>query len=128
MKLFGQISSVLFIALIMSAMLWRTVTILHFYANQDSIEQNHCENIDKPELNCHGHCYLEKKLTNKVQSDSPITQGKQLRNFLLVFRAFENVNEIDFPSFTSSNTTRNTYFYSIQEHFLVPAKSPPELS
>ena len=36
--------------------------ILNFLSNQDFIAQNLCENIERPELECNGKCYLMKKL------------------------------------------------------------------
>jgi len=36
--------------------------VINFLANQEFIAQNLCENIEKPELECHGKCYLTKKL------------------------------------------------------------------
>ena len=41
-----------------------------YYANYDYITTELCENKDKPELGCHGKCYLE-KLQNEI---TPITQ------------------------------------------------------
>ena len=38
------------------------MVMIDFTINQEEIIQEHCENIDRPELNCDGHCYLKKEL------------------------------------------------------------------
>jgi len=35
---------------------------VHFELNKSQIEKEHCININKPEMKCHGFCYLKKKL------------------------------------------------------------------
>lgn len=42
-----------------------------FYINQEWIAASLCENKDKPEMECEGHCQLKKKLEKKdKQSDT----------------------------------------------------------
>lgn len=36
--------------------------VFNFLSNQEFIAQNLCENVEKPELECNGKCYLTKKL------------------------------------------------------------------
>ncbi len=48
----------------------RFVVYATFYANQNFIEQNLCENRDKPWLHCDGHCQLNKKLADDNKQDS----------------------------------------------------------
>lgn len=36
----------------------------YFYLNQDEIAAEECENLDKPELECNGKCYLAAKLAS----------------------------------------------------------------
>lgn len=42
-------------------------TVAYYHANKDYIARVLCENRDKPELHCDGHCYLAKRL--KAQQD-----------------------------------------------------------
>lgn len=52
--------------------------VINFLANQEFIAQNLCENIEKPELECHGKCYLTKKLKEdeKQKGNDTIVQGE----------------------------------------------------
>lgn len=46
-----------------------------YYANYDYIATELCENKEKPEMGCHGKCYLEKlqiKIEPITQDDKPI--------------------------------------------------------
>jgi len=47
---------------------YQTFTVGYFYWNRAEIAAEHCVNKDKPQLNCHGKCHLQKQLTgeNKV--------------------------------------------------------------
>jgi hypothetical protein len=52
--------------------------VINFLANQEFIAQNLCENIEKPELECHGKCYLTKKLKEdeKQKGNDKIVQSE----------------------------------------------------
>jgi hypothetical protein len=47
----------------------RAVIVVGFYANQDYIAKNLCENRDKPMLHCCGRCLLRKRLANQDKQD-----------------------------------------------------------
>src|ERR1700744_2237542 len=47
----------------------RAVIVVDFYANQDYIAKNLCENRDKPMLHCCGRCLLKKRLANQDKQD-----------------------------------------------------------
>ncbi len=78
-------------------MLKPLVPVVIYYANYDYIVTELCENKDKPEMGCHGKCYL-KKLQDKIEpikrSDKPIS-----KEFLLIKEY--PVTTIDFESFDS---------------------------
>ena len=51
------------------------IIIANFYFQQDYIEHFLCENKETPELECHGHCFLNKELdkeSKKEQNNSTI--------------------------------------------------------
>ncbi|WP_165870315.1 hypothetical protein [Albibacterium bauzanense] len=48
----------------------QAIIVMHFKLNQDTIEQEFCINKDKPELQCHGTCYLKKQLQQKEDTES----------------------------------------------------------
>ncbi|HTJ13032.1 MAG TPA: hypothetical protein VL547_13435 [Dinghuibacter sp.] len=47
----------------------RAVIVVDFYANQDYIARNLCENRDKPMMHCCGRCLLRKRLANQDKQD-----------------------------------------------------------
>ena len=54
------------------------VIFMQFFANQEYIAQNLCENKDKPELKCNGHCHLNKALEkDNEQENKTLIKDKQ---------------------------------------------------
>ena len=52
-----------------------------FYINRDAIEQELCENKDKPELECKGGCALKKELEREDKKEVP-QQLQEVKTFL----------------------------------------------
>ena len=75
-KIFGPLLGLI----ILSSVVWQSLVVVHFYANQAEIEKNFCINKDKPELNCHGQCHLNKVL----QQNEDTKVKKKARTFLFV--------------------------------------------
>jgi hypothetical protein len=70
----------------------QVVIVAQFYANQDYIAKNLCENRDKPQMHCNGKCCLKKKLAQegKQQAPSPRTQKEeQVVNLFFTDTKFE---------------------------------------
>lgn len=42
--------------------LLKTSIVVHWKINQDNIIKKFCENKDKPEMQCHAQCFLQKEL------------------------------------------------------------------
>ncbi len=55
----------------------RYVVMLGFRINQEFIAKNLCENRNRPELHCNGHCQLTKKLAEEQKKDqeSPLRKA-----------------------------------------------------
>lgn len=47
----------------------KAVIVADFYANQDYIAKNLCENRDKPMMHCCGRCQLRKRLNREADQD-----------------------------------------------------------
>ncbi|GEO06076.1 hypothetical protein AAE02nite_37400 [Adhaeribacter aerolatus] len=52
----------------------RAFIVLDYQLNKDYIGEFLCINQSKPELNCEGHCYLQKNLKKAEQSENKSTQ------------------------------------------------------
>ncbi len=59
--------------------------LMNFVVNYDYIAQNLCENRDRPELSCHGKCYLAKEIakTEKQQSTDNSVKISSLDIFIV---------------------------------------------
>lgn len=87
----------------------QSTRVLHFYANQTEIAKKHCVNKDKPALNCHGKCHLNKQL-NAVKPDPESSNQNQISTSILVFQFFEEIENIKLPD---QDFLQNcTYLYS----------------
>ena len=119
------ISFLLLFAIIVSIS-WQTATIAHFYANQDEIEQEFCENKNQPQLNCHGKCHLEKKLS--ITKDNPTDKQQQFTSGILIFQGFENLASVSLYEFESSNLNFFDNSSRLQSGAISGLLDPPELS
>ncbi len=95
MNLLVKSISFLAMALILTTSAWQAYTVVHFYANQDAIEKELCENIEKPEMKCHGHCQLNKELNLTALTDAKVPDEKSPRLGLVLFQGFELLGTIE---------------------------------
>ncbi|MDY3351743.1 hypothetical protein PG357_07060 [Riemerella anatipestifer] len=64
-----KVLAYIMLAIIMLVSFQQSIVVVHFKLNQSFIEANYCINKDKPQMNCHGKCYLEKELKDNQQDD-----------------------------------------------------------
>jgi hypothetical protein len=99
---------------------WQTAIILHFYAYQAEIEAEFCENIERPELNCHGQCHLSKQLK---QANPIVDEYKQTENiktnFLLLFTFIDGF----VPKEENTTTIAKIEFTNIRTDKVMPFNS-----
>jgi hypothetical protein len=75
MSRFIHISSGIYLALIIFLrMMAMPISVLEYSINKNFIASNLCENRLKPKMNCHGKCYLNKKLTKSNESQESQNQ------------------------------------------------------
>ncbi len=53
-------------------MLKTYIPYVNYYINYTYISENLCENKDKPEMECHGKCHLEKTIKEADEKESPV--------------------------------------------------------
>lgn len=53
--------------------------VLNYEINKKAIAEEHCENKDKPQLECNGHCYLSKQLKKAEEKENPIPNFNNLK-------------------------------------------------
>ncbi len=52
---------------------------VYYHLNKEYISQKLCENRNKPELHCNGHCYLSKQL-KKAEEGQNKSQSQTIKN------------------------------------------------
>lgn len=65
------VSRVLLIVLSLLTGFQQALIFVHFKLNREAIEQAFCVNKDKPDLQCHGTCYLKKQLQKTTENPEP---------------------------------------------------------
>ena len=121
-KLSGYFS-VLIVSTIVVLTCWQSYTVAHFYFNQDEIEAEFCENLDQPELDCHGQCHLKKQLGEKTLKVDK--KSKTIQSSLLVFQAFELINNLQFSKAEGSSFSFN-FLNSLNDGASSTLLDPPE--
>lgn len=122
-KIFGPVLGLI----ILSSVVWQSLVVVHFYANQAEIEKNFCINKDKPELNCHGQCHLNKVLQQNEDTKVEEKSTNVSLRFGLVVLQFKS----NFANLTlASETKRPSIFHPIHEEtrdYYSSFLDPPEL-
>lgn len=121
-----QYGSFLFILCIAFAISWQTFTVVNFYTHQNEIEAEYCVNKDKPELNCHGKCHLEKQLNNAVVTEKNLPTS--LTQSLLFFCGLEDVEACAFCQPSSLEPSNFHFNRPLLEGSLSDLLDPPEIS
>ena len=71
-----QYIAILFLLAFMAQMFSKAVIVCTFYANQDYIAKNLCENRTKPKSCCAGKCQLRKRLNKDTNEDKQNNERK----------------------------------------------------
>ncbi len=61
--------ALIFLLIYILALLCPLLKMVDFTINQERITEEFCENKDKPQLKCHGKCYLSKILAEQLESE-----------------------------------------------------------
>lgn len=105
-----------------------TFTIIQFYSNQSKIIAEKCINKDKPELECNGHCYLNKTLKT-YQNNINEQEENDLKPIFYSPVFVENIKSIQLNQFYTfkpkNNETHHLNHYSFLGIF--DLLDPPEV-
>jgi len=66
------------------------ITYAHFFLNRTFITQNYCQNIDQPQLMCHGKCYLETSIQQNQEQQQDVPNPVMEEKTNIVFLPFDN--------------------------------------
>ena len=91
--MYKQLIALLFLFAFLTQMFSRAVIVCSFYANQDYIAKNLCENRKKPKSCCAGKCQLKKRLNKETNEDKQSNERKSSKeNEVLYSDSFFSYN------------------------------------
>lgn len=95
--------------------LWKVVIFLSFKYQQRYIIENLCENRERPELNCDGHCQLTKQLKEAEQQEKSQQIAEDIAEYPLFI---SEMGEICLPSPRGQSIDFNTcsLLFAYQHH------------
>lgn len=90
-------------------------TIAYYQINKEYITRVLCENRDRPQLHCDGHCYLAKKL--KAQQKKQDQQTSELVQNLPTLHLFASpLARFEFLTTDFSQSPRLGFFYQLASY------------
>jgi len=116
--MFKQLIALLFLLAFTAQMFSKAVIVCSFYANQDYIAKNLCENRNKPKCCCHGKCQLRKRLNKDTNEDKQSNERKSSKEsevlssksfFLNIPIAVFKEQQITYTSFSDGKAIDKSY-------------------
>jgi hypothetical protein len=89
---------------IMLQTFYQVVIVAQYYANQDYIAKNLCENRDKPMLHCNGKCCLKKKLAKEAKDQAPAPGNQKSQQEVVLFFSDTKFDIVHFIPFKESSS------------------------
>lgn len=106
---------------------YQTFTVAYFYWNRAEIAEQYCVNKDKPRLNCHGKCHLEKQLTGEKNApDNQKTAPPAALSFWLF--GVELIVPFQFSFFDATENRHTIYLTNEPGSTALSLFVPPDLS
>ena len=91
MLFFRRITALIIIFSFFMGIAYSGYVVLDYEINKEQVINEHCVNKTKPEMNCHGKCYLKKEL--KVEKEEKSTSKSFTSNYFFSFVFFQNLSE-----------------------------------
>lgn len=104
--------------------------VVDYIANYDYIVNVLCENIDKPEMECDGKCYLSKELAKEAGTDNnnPF-KSKTAKTEIPQVIISENIEDYSFLAVTDTTSYNGFSYFSNLNTSLFTSKihHPPQV-
>jgi len=118
--MYKQLIAILFLFAFLTQTFSKAVIVCSFYANQDYIAKNLCENRNKPKRSCcAGKCQLRKRLnkdTNEDKQNNERKSGKETEvlSFMSFFsynlvHSYRIPNKLSYPIFSDEKPIDKSY-------------------
>ncbi len=103
-----NIAAVYVLGLMLLKALSLPLVCLQFSLNKEFIASTLCENLDKPDLQCHGQCHLTKQMAKT--GELPDTHQEKNGTKLAVADYFEDTELLAFKPIHESQSSFNEYY------------------
>lgn len=98
----------------------QAVIVMLFKLNQATIEKEYCTNQSKPDLHCHGFCYLKKQLEGKGDAEPHRLEIYKRVDMLAVVLMEFQANHIAVEKKNQSPMYKQIYYDEPYREVLVP--------
>lgn len=119
------ILSILVCASLLFLAFGKSALVLHYQLNKKAIAETRCENRDKPEMQCNGHCYLAKQLKKAAEKEAPAPDFRNLKELPPFLAAETLTTRHEMPVYLS-NTPALPVSYGLPNVFSGSVFHPPE--
>ncbi len=110
MRLLGY----LLLSLFIYSQVYNTSVWVHYELNIEEITNKFCENIEKPELNCHGSCHLKKQL---IQTNEPNPAEQETIFYVHEIQLFSST-ELDYQTINPNSSIHHKTLFKLGYSFL----------
>ena len=95
------------LSLFMFSQVYNTWAWVNYQLHMEEITEAYCENIDKPDLECHGSCHLKKQI---IQTTPPAKEQSSQIIYINEIELFSNVTRIIIPTYYTQPLAHQTNF------------------
>lgn len=99
---------------------------VHFKIYQDEIEAAFCVNIDKPEMNCHGQCHMQKQMAKvtfkKDKNERKSNRTLQLEEIVAIQNSIESPT---FPLILRNHEADVVHYSNFYQSIVLTQDAPP---
>jgi len=101
----------------------KSIILIHYQINKEYITNNFCENKNKPEAKCCGHCHLKKQLDKQDKNEQAPNQNSKDKNEIQFFSKMYTIN---YSSFEKNIALNANYLFAISDHQKISVFQPPK--
>lgn len=102
------------LSLFFYSQVYNTSVWVNYALNTQEITDEFCENVDKPEMNCHGVCHLKKQI---IQTSEPIPSEQETIFYYNEIQLFSN-SDFEFHTHAPNQNVSHKTLFKLGYSFL----------
>ena len=99
--------------------------VITYFIDYEHISKELCVNINKPQLNCNGKCYLAKELANASEDEKPISDQKNQKLEFENLLFFQEIPDFKINIVYKINVKNTWYINLYQKNYSTKTFHPP---